>query len=76
MTGEQAPGTPPHEPRTALARLDIGNLTGDQWCADCKALTGFTADVVALHDGGVTVVGTVAGCVICMDEDGPEVRHG
>jgi len=76
MTGEQAPGTPPHEPRTALARLDVGNVRGDLWCSYCKALSGFTADVVALHDGGVTVVGTMTGCVICMDDENREARRG
>lgn len=73
MTGDQQPTTPP---RAAVAYLDIANLAGDLWCEACKALTGFSADVVALHPGGMTVVGTVTGCVICVEPDGLEARRG
>jgi hypothetical protein len=68
MTGQPQPAPPPERPSAGLIRLEVGNLHHDEWCERCKALTGFTADVVAVHDDGVTVVGTVTGCVICFDE--------
>lgn len=64
------------QPDTYVAVLDVANVRGDQWCPDCKASTGFLADLVALYEGGVAVVGTVAGCVICSDPDDPEAHRG
>jgi hypothetical protein len=69
-------GTSPRSPQTAFPRLDVGNATGDQWCGVCKAYTGFTVDLVAIGAEGVTVVGTVTGCIICDDPDDPEARRG
>ncbi|MER7477430.1 hypothetical protein ABTX60_07205 [Streptomyces sp. NPDC126510] len=76
MSGESRPTPPRHRPRTAGVFLDLANLSGDLWCSACKALTGFSVDVVALHPGGVTVIGSVDGCVICTDPDDPEVQRG
>jgi len=66
MTGRQ----------TEALRLDVGNVRGDQWCGVCKAYTGFTASLVAMGVEGVTVVGTVTGCIICDDPDDPEAHRG
>ncbi|MFF5655213.1 hypothetical protein [[Kitasatospora] papulosa] len=77
MTGEETPPTAPQAPPDDLVRLDMGNVRENLWCDVCKALTGFTADVLGMHAGGVAVVGTVAGCVICMDDvDGTAVHRG
>jgi hypothetical protein len=62
--------------QTATLSLDVANVQGDLWCAVCKAYTAFTADVLAIGADGVTVVGTVTGCIICDDPDDPEVRRG
>lgn len=63
-------------PPTAVAALDVANLREDQWCRTCKAYTGFTADVVTIHERGVTIVATIIGCVVCDDPDDPEAHRG
>lgn len=74
MTGQQP--NRPASPPTAGLRLDVANQAGDLWCGVCKAYTAYSADVVALRESGVAVVGAVTGCVICDDPDDPETRRG
>ncbi|GGZ73254.1 hypothetical protein ACFOOM_00915 [Streptomyces echinoruber] len=62
-------------PRTAAPHPSVANVRTGQWCAACKAYSGFTTDVVSLYPAGVTVVGSVTGCVLCNDPDDPEVNR-
>ncbi|KPI33277.1 hypothetical protein OV450_1365 [Actinobacteria bacterium OV450] len=43
----------------------------EAWCADCRAWTSITADLLLLTSHGVTTAGVLAWCEVCEDPANP-----
>lgn len=69
MTPRQRPVPPP---LTATTVYVTASEPRTGWCHVCKAWTRFTGDVLYLDRGGVSVVGSYAGCEVCDDPDTPK----
>ncbi|MFD6128613.1 hypothetical protein ACFWC2_14565 [Streptomyces diastaticus] len=66
MTPHQRPVPPALETTTVYVTASEPRTA---WCPVCKAWTRFTGDVLYLDRGGVSVVGSYAGCEVCDEPD-------